>query len=166
VTDATRWLIEQGIADPKRVCIGGASFGGYAAVMGGVREPDLYRCIISYLGVHDLELMFARGDIEDSVYGQNYLELVLGKDQKMLRERSPINFVERIKAPVFIAAGGADDRVPKAHAERLHAALEKAGKPVELLIKTTEGHGYYDQENQIELYQKMLAFMDAHIGAD
>ena len=76
------------------------------------------------------------------------------------------NFVERIKAPVFIAAGGADDRVPKAHAERLHAALEKAGKPVELLIKTTEGHGYYDQENQIELYQKMLAFMDAHIGAD
>jgi len=166
VTDATRWLIEQGIADPKRVCIGGASFGGYAAVMGGVREPDLYRCIISYLGVHDLELMFARGDIEDSVYGQNYLELVVGKDQKMLRERSPINFVERIKAPVFIAAGGADDRVPKAHAERLHAALEKAGKPVELLIKTTEGHGYYDQENQIELYQKMLAFMDAHIGAD
>ncbi len=164
LTDATRWLHEQGIADPERTCIGGGSYGGYAAMMGVTTEPDLYRCGISYVGVHDLRLMYRDGDINDTRAGLKYLERVLGGDRDVLHERSPITHVAALKAPVLIVAGGVDRRVPVVHAEKFIDALKAANKPHESLIKPGEGHGFYDPGNIREFYTRMLAFVERHIG--
>ena len=164
VTDATRWAIAQGVADPKRVCIFGGSYGGYAALEGAVKEPDLYRCAIGYVGVYDLRLMFTRGDIPQSSFGDNYLKQVLGEDRDQLWNRSPIAHLDRLKAKVMLVVGGQDQRVPPIHGENLHAALDKAHVEHEWLYRRTEGHGFYDEKNVEDLYAKMLAFLDRSIG--
>ncbi|MDC8015732.1 alpha/beta hydrolase family protein [Tahibacter soli] len=166
VTDATKWAIEQGAADPKRICIYGASYGGYAALNGAVREPDLYRCTIGYVGVYSLPLMFSRGDIQQSLYGENYLKTVLGEDQTVLAQRSPVNYVDRIKAKIMIVAAGMDKRVPPVHSQDLRIALEKKGIAHEWLYQRNEAHGYYDEKNREDMYTKLVAFLDANIGAN
>ncbi|HVJ61742.1 MAG TPA: alpha/beta fold hydrolase, partial [Tahibacter sp.] len=165
VTDATKWAIAEGAADPKRICIFGGSYGGYAALNGAVREPDLYRCAVGYVGVYNLSLMFSRGDIQQSLYGENYLKTVLGEDSTVLAQRSPVNYVDKIKAKIMIIAGGMDKRVPPVHSQDLHIALEKKGIAHEWLYQRTEGHGYYDVKNREDMYTKLLAFLDANIGA-
>src|SRR5690606_20621322 len=165
VTDATRWAVEQGVADPKRICIFGGSYGGYAALQGAVREPDLYQCAIGYVGVYDLQLMKTRGDIPQSLYGDGYLDKVLGKDDKVLAQRSPINNIARIKAEAMLVVGGEDKRVPPVHGQNLRNALLKRGKSVEWLYQPSEGHGFFLEKNRTELYEKLIAFLDKNIGA-
>jgi dipeptidyl aminopeptidase/acylaminoacyl peptidase len=164
VTDATRWAIDQGVADAKRICIYGTSYGGYAALQGAVREPDLYRCAIGDAGVYDLNLMKSRGDIPQSLYGENFFDMVLGKDDKVLAQRSPVNYVDRIKARVMLIVGGQDKRVPPVQGENMRNAMLKKGRDVEWLYKPTEGHGFYDEKNVTEMYEKVLAFLDRSIG--
>jgi dipeptidyl aminopeptidase/acylaminoacyl peptidase len=108
VTDATRWAIQSGVARDQGICIFGASYGGYAALMGVAREPTLYKCAVGYVGVYDLELMFTSGDIPDSATGRSYLDMVLGKDTKDLHERSPAYNARRIQAPVMLIHGKED----------------------------------------------------------
>lgn len=165
LTDATRWAVQQGYADPKRLCIYGASYGGYAALEGAVREPDLYRCAIGYVGVYDLGLMYRDGDIPRSLYGRRYLQFVLGTDPAELRQRSPAGNVDRIKAALMLVAGGRDERVPIAQADALRDALDRRKYPYEWLLKDKEGHGFFLTDNRVELYTKMLAFLDRTIGA-
>ena len=165
VTDATRWAIAQGIADPKRICIFGGSYGGYAALQGVVKEPDLYRCAIGYVGVYDLNLMYSRGDIPQSMYGDNYLKMVLGEDQAVLRARSPAANVERIKAKLMLIVGGQDKRVPPVQGQTLRAALGKAGIEHEWLYQRTEGHGFYDEKNAADMFGKMIAFLEGNTGS-
>jgi dipeptidyl aminopeptidase/acylaminoacyl peptidase len=165
VTDATRWAIDQGAADAKRVCIFGGSFGGYAALQGAVREPDLYQCTIGYVGVYDLRLMKSRGDIPQSFSGEGYLDMALGTDDNVIAQRSPINQIDRIKADVMLIVGGQDKRVPPVQGENLRNALLKRGKDVEWLYQPTEGHGFYDEANVEDMYEKVLAFLDRNIGA-
>ena len=165
VTDATRWAISTGIAEEGRVCIYGASYGGYAAMMGAVREPDLYQCVIAYVGVYDLELMFKTGDIPTRETGVVFLKQAVGEDKEDLRARSPVHNIDKLKAPVFIVHGKEDFRVDIVHAYRLRDELKKMNKPYEWLVKPKEGHGFYKPENRLELYQRMLAFLEQHIGA-
>ncbi|MEO7323397.1 MAG: S9 family peptidase [Dokdonella sp.] len=165
VTDATRWVIAQGIADPKRVCIFGGSYGGYAALEGAVKEPDLYRCTIGYVGVYDLRLMYTRGDIPQSSSGDNYLKKVLGEDSDQLWDRSPVAHVDRIKAKIMLIVGGQDRRVPPVQGETLRSALNKAHIEHEWLYQRTEGHGFYDEKNLQELFGRVVAFLDRNIGA-
>ncbi|SFN36783.1 alpha/beta hydrolase family protein [Dokdonella immobilis] len=164
VTDATRWAIEQGVADAKRICIFGGSYGGYAALQGAVREPGLYQCAIGYVGVYDLNLMKTRGDIPKSFFGEGYLETVLGDDEKVLAQRSPISQLERLKAKVMLIVGGQDKRVPPVQGESLRSALIKRGAEPEWLYQPTEGHGFYDEANVTDMYEKVLAFLDRNIG--
>ncbi len=164
VTDATQWAINQGYSDPKRIAIAGASYGGYAALMGAVREPELYRAVITYAGLSDLELMYTRGDIEDSIYGVNYLKRVLGEDKADLKKRSPANLAAQIQAPVLIIHGGQDQRVPVVHASRMRDALTAAGKKVEYDEVRDEMHGFFKQANKIEAYTRMLAFLDKYLA--
>ena len=166
VTDATRWAIGQGSADPKRICIFGGSYGGYAALQGAVREPDLYQCTIGYAGVYDLRLMKSRGDIPQTFKGEGYLDMVLGKDDALLAQRSPINQVDRIKADVMLIVGGQDKRVPPVQGENMRNALLKRGKKVEWLYQRTEGHGFYDEANVADMYSKVLGFLDRNIGTE
>jgi dipeptidyl aminopeptidase/acylaminoacyl peptidase len=164
VTDATQWAIQQGIAMPGHVCIFGGSYGGYAALEGAMKEPDLYRCTIGYVGVYDLGLMLTRGDGSESTMDRNYWRSRLGSDEQVLSAHSPVNQVDRLKASVMLIAGGQDERVPPIHAERLRAALDKRGVGYEWLYKSNEGHGFYDEKNTAELYQRVIGFLDRNIG--
>jgi dipeptidyl aminopeptidase/acylaminoacyl peptidase len=164
VTDATRWAITEGIADPSRICIYGASYGGYAALRGATKEPDLYRCAIGYVGVYDLRLMYSRGDIPQSTYGDNYLKMVLGEDESVLWDRSPVAHVDQLKANVMLIVGGEDRRVPPIQGERLHDALNKAHVAHEWLYQRTEGHGFYDEGNLNNMLASVMQFLDRNIG--
>lgn len=164
MTDGVDHLIQQGIVDPTRVCVYGASYGGYAALQSGVREPDKYKCIVGFVGVYDLDLMFEEGDIPQALAGRNYLNRVLPDTAEERKAQSPLHNVDKLKAPVFIIQGGADRRVPETHAFRLRDALEEREHPHEWLYKKHEGHGFFKPENNVERWQKMLTFFDTYIG--
>lgn len=163
VTDATRWAIQQGIADPGRICIYGASYGAYASLMGATKEPGLYKCAAGYVGVYDLPMMHTRGDIQRRGSGETYLNEWIGP-RSTLGAVSPVNMADRIKVPVFLAAGGEDERAPIQHTELMERRLKAAGVPVESLYYKTEGHGFYKPEHQKEYYTKLLAFFSRHLG--
>jgi len=165
VTDATRWAVDQGIADAKRICIYGSSYGGYAAMEGAVKEPDLYKCAIADAGVYDLRLMYTRGDTRQTLYGENFLKMILGEDQAELAARSPITQLDRLKASVMLIAGGSDTRVPSVQGENLHNALLQRKVEHEWIYERTEGHGFYTEEHVTAMFEKMLAFLDRQIGA-
>ena len=163
ITDATRWAIQQGIADPKRICLYGASYGGYASLMGVAKEPDLYRCAAGYVGVYDLPTMHTDGDVRDRASGRAYINDWIGpKDD--VASVSPTRLASRIKVPVFLAAGGEDERAPIQHTEMMEKALRNAGVPVEAVYYPTEGHGFYKLENEREFYAKLLSFFQKHLG--
>lgn len=163
LTDATHWAVAQGIADPKRICIYGASYGGYAALEGVAKEPNLYRCAIGYVGVYDMPLMFGGGDIHESMYGHNFLVETLG--EKNLDAISPDDLVDRIVAPVMLAAGAEDRRAPPKHTQLMRDALLRAHKSVDAKIYAGEGHGFYKEADRTDLYTRMLAFLGRYIGA-
>lgn len=165
ITDATRWAIAHGNVDPKRICIYGSSFGAYAALMGAAREPSLYRCAIGYVGVYNLALIGSKGDLGRTQASRGFLDEELGDDAGELASRSPTNLAAQIKIPVFLAAGGRDQRAPQAHSEQMRDALTRAGNAPEWLDFPTEGHGYYTLEHQREFYQKLFAFLDRSLGA-
>ena len=165
LTDATRWAIAQGIADAKRICIYGASYGGYAALEGAVKEPDLYACAIGFAGVYDLPAWAERTDVRESRAGRSYIRDAIGSDASDLRARSPIAHLDRLKAKVMLIVGGADRRVPPAQGEALHAALAARKIAHEWLYRADEGHGFYDRDHRIDLYARLLAFLDGAIGA-
>ena len=163
VTDATRWAIQQGHADPRRICIYGASYGGYAALMGVAKEPSLYRCAVGYVGVYDLPTMHTYGDIQQRGSGEAYLREWLG-DRESVAASSPNRMADRIKVPVFLAAGGEDQRAPIEHSKMMERALKTAGVPVETLYYPNEGHGFYLEANRREFYRRLLAFIGRHLG--
>jgi dipeptidyl aminopeptidase/acylaminoacyl peptidase len=162
VTDATKWAIEQGIADAKRICLYGASYGGYAALMGGVREPGLYRCVAGYAAPYDLAKMYKWGSIRRSDLGLEYLARVIGKDEKVLAERSPSTQAASIKVPVFIAHGRIDGRVDVAHSRRMEKALRKAGVDVTFQEYLKAGHGLQIEADELDFYARLLAFVGKH----
>ena len=164
VTDATRWAIAQGLADPNRICIFGGSYGGYAALEGAVKEPGLYKWTIRYVGVYDLALMYRRGDIPQSTSGENYLQRVLGTDMDTLARRSPINQLDRLKARVMLVVGGKDKRVPSIQGRSLHTALLDRHVAHAWIDQPDEGHGFYDEKNVAELYQQIVQFVGSSIG--
>ncbi|MEP6907099.1 MAG: S9 family peptidase [Pseudoxanthomonas sp.] len=162
VTDATRWAIDNGIADRNKICIYGASYGAYASLMGVAKEPDLYQCAAGYVGVYDLVTLSAQ-DSRESKRIETWTSEWVGKGES-LASVSPNRIVERIKVPVFMAAGGQDETAPIAQTEKMESALRKAGVSVETLYYSTEGHGFYTTEHQREFYTRLLAFLDRHIG--
>lgn len=163
LTDATRWAIDQGIADRNRICMYGASYGAYASLMGVAKEPGLYQCAAGYVGVYDLVLLSAQ-ESRESKRSNTWTSEWMGKGES-LAPVSPNRIADRIKVPVFLAAGGEDDIAPIEQTEKMESALKKAGVPVETLYYRTEGHGFYTVEHQREYYSKLLAFLDRHIGA-
>jgi dipeptidyl aminopeptidase/acylaminoacyl peptidase len=165
IVDATNWVMEQGYANSDRVCIYGASYGGYAALMSTVRAPDLFKCAIGYVGVYNLEYMHEKGDIPKFWGGSGYLDKVIGRDKQQLQEFSPINHVDKIKAAVMLIHGNNDQRVPIIHAKKMRSELKKAGKNVTWLSYGNSGHGVWDVENRKQLYSGILDFLGKHIGA-
>ncbi len=163
LTDATRWAMAQGVADPRRICIYGASYGAYAAVMGAIREPNLYQCAAGHVGVYDLRLIYSDGPGGGGRSIRNHFEVVLGTEN--LEAISPNLLAERIKIPVLLTAGRDDDIAPKEHTERMRDALIKAGKDVDAKIYPGEGHNFFVEANRIDIYNRLLAFLGRQIGA-
>jgi dipeptidyl aminopeptidase/acylaminoacyl peptidase len=165
ITDATLALIERNIVDSKRICIYGGSYGGYAALMGVVREPDLYQCAIGSAGVYDLPLMFKEGDIvERSKSGLAYLKEAIGDDLQDIKKRSPVYNAKKIKASVLLIHGSKDQRVPISQAFALMEAFDKLGKKYQWMRLANEGHGYNDENNRKQIFGKILSFLNENIG--
>ncbi len=165
ITDGVRWAIAEGIADPKRIAIYGASYGGFAALCGLEQSPELYRCGISYAGVTDIlrtvkrdipMLQVTKADIAASVGDPK-------KDKELLKEVSPMNHVEDIQAPVLLAYGRLDPKVPIATATDLARRLKKRGKLYDFIIKDEEEHGFHRESNRIEFWQKVDEFLRANL---
>jgi dipeptidyl aminopeptidase/acylaminoacyl peptidase len=164
ITDAVRWAIGDRVADPKRICIYGASYGAYAALTGAFREPDLFRCAVGMAGVYDLPLMFERGDIQSVELGVNYLKAAVGTNTQELARRSPVHNADKIRARVMLLHGNDDERAPIEHAERMRDALDKAGNPPEWITEWGEGHGFFDETNRAEAYGRILEFFAKHLA--
>jgi dipeptidyl aminopeptidase/acylaminoacyl peptidase len=166
ITDGVTWLIKQGIADPRRICIYGGSYGGYATLEGLVKTPDLYACGVDYVGVSNLFTFMKT----IPPYWKPFLAMMqemVGdpeKDKARLAEASPALNADRIKAPLLIAQGARDPRVNKDESDQMVAALSKRGIDVPYIVKDNEGHGFRNEENQFDFYSAMEKFLDQHIG--
>lgn len=163
VTDATLWAIEQGYADADKICIYGGSYGGYAALMGVIREPDLYQCAVGYVGVYSLPNMYEDGDTAGNASAERYLTLAIGRDQEELRANSPAFLADRIKVPVFLVHGSDDVRVPMSHYHALEKAFKEHGVTYETMVRK-EGHGFEKEENKFDLYPRLVEFFQKHMG--
>jgi dipeptidyl aminopeptidase/acylaminoacyl peptidase len=165
MTDAVDWAIKEGIADENRICTYGASYGGYAALQTVVREPTKYKCTIGYVGVYSLPLMFKDGDIPEEESGRNFLARVMPSTLAEQRAQSPAYNIDKINIPVMLVQGAKDLRVPMSQYRALLDGLTEAGKPPELtIVEDKEGHGFYDYQNQVDLYTAMEKFLDKYIG--
>jgi len=166
ITDGTQWLIDKGIADSTRIAIYGGSYGGYATLMGLVKEPHMYAAGVDYVGVSNmftfmktippywepmLEMMYEMvGDVE--------------KDSVMLREVSPVFHVDKIKSPLFIAQGANDPRVNVDESDQMVKAMKEKGIEVEYLVKKDEGHGFRNEENKFDFYRAMEKFLNTQLS--
>jgi dipeptidyl aminopeptidase/acylaminoacyl peptidase len=164
LSDATRWAISQGVADPGRICIYGASYGGYAALMGPIREPGLYRCAASFAGPTNLETMFKWGSIRNGKLGKRYLDRALGTDKAELAARSPARHAAEIGVPVLLAHGYRDARVDVRHAHDMKSQLSKRNQPVEYVEYPETGHGLAIEKHRLDFYARLLRFLDRNIG--
>jgi dipeptidyl aminopeptidase/acylaminoacyl peptidase len=165
--DGVNWLIETRVADPRKIVILGGSYGGYAALVGLTFTPDVFAAGISIVGPSNLltllrsippyweplKKMFAHriGDVET--------------EEQFLKSRSPLFFVERIKAPLLIAQGANDPRVKQAESEQIVEAMRRAGKPVEYILYADEGHGFARPENDLHCNAHTEAFLARHLGS-
>ena len=166
ITDGVNWLVQEGIADPKRVGIYGGSYGGYASLAGVAFTPNLYACAVDYVGVSNLFTFMNTVPPYWKPFMQMMYEMVGDpqKDSLLLREASPIFSVDKIKSPLFIAQGANDPRVNKAESDQIVEALKKRGVKVAYMVKDNEGHGFQNEENQFDFYSAMELFLAKHLG--
>jgi len=167
ITDTVNYLVSEGIVDANKVCIYGASYGGYATVAGLAFTPELYKCGIDYVGVTDVSLLFETLP-KHWESQREVLEMQIGdpSDEALMKRMSPLQHVDKIKAPLMIVQGAKDPRVVKQHATDLRDALAKKGVILsddEWIMKENEGHGFQKQENKVELYTKMEKFLARYL---
>jgi len=170
ISDALAWAVKQGWVDPKRVCIAGASYGGYAALMGLIKDPGQYRCGVSWSGVTDLDYLFSLSWSDASEVTRRYgLVALIGDreaDAERLRRTSPLRRAADLQAPLLIGHGLDDRRVPIDHASDLRRALEKAGhSQVEYVTYPGEGHAWRMLSTKTDFYGRMERFLARHLGA-
>lgn len=162
--DAVTWAVAQGFADPKRLCISGASYGGYAALQALVRPSNPFSCAISGLPVTDVPFQQTNADYSESQSARAFWLRVLGINsinEPIAKSISPISHADKIKVPVFMYVGERDTRTPPSQALRMADALRAAGNPVkEYIVGKGEGHGYGVTANNVRLFEGMLQFLE------
>ena len=165
ITDGVQWAIDQGIADPDRIGIYGASFGGYATLAGITFTPDLYAAAVDYVGVSNIfTLLETIPPYWETMRNDLYKRVGHPiEDKELLEKVSPVFHVDKIKTPLFVAQGANDPRVNKAESDQIVEALRARGVDVEYMLKDNEGHGFHNEENQIEFYNAMIKFLDDHL---
>jgi dipeptidyl aminopeptidase/acylaminoacyl peptidase len=165
LSDGVKWAVDQGIADPARVVISGASYGGYATMAGLTLTPDLYCAGINYVGVTDIELLIPKAQTEERMYWRHTRlgDLSNSADKKRIHDTSPVNLADRITVPLIMAYGRNDPRVQIDHGFDMERALKKAGKPYEMIVQEGEGHGFRNEENSIAFYTRVDEFLKKNV---
>ena len=165
ISDGVKWLIEQGIADPKRIAIYGGSYGGYATLAGVTFTPDLYAAAVDYVGVSNLFTFLNTIPPYWKPYLDMFHEMVGDpvKDKNLLTATSPALNAQKIKTPLLVAQGAQDPRVNKAESDQIVNGLKKRGIDVEYMVKEDEGHGFHNEENKFDFYEAMEKFLDKHL---
>jgi len=166
--DAVQWAVENGIADPGKVCISGGSYGGYAALAGLTMTPEVFACGVSLVGPSNLITLlesippYWEPQVETFVtrVGDHRTE----EGREFLRQRSPLTYADRIQSPLLIAHGANDPRVKQAESEQVVAAMQAAGIPVTYLLYPDEGHGFGVPQNRLSFYAVQEAFLHQHLG--
>ena len=166
ISDGVKWLISEGIADPKRIGIYGGSYGGYATLAGLTFSPDLYACGVDYVGVSNIFSWMNAIPAYWEPFREMIYEMVGNPqtDSLLLRAASPVFHVDNIKAPLFIAQGLNDPRVPKLESDQMVEALKKKGIDVPYMVKDNEGHGFRNEENRFDFYGAMEQFFFKYLG--
>jgi len=167
ITDGVEYLKKEGIADPGRIAIYGASYGGYATLAGVTFTPDLYACAVDYVGVANLFTFMKTIPPYWKPYLDQFYEMVGDpkKDSLLFVEASPVLHANKIKTPLFIAQGANDPRVNKAESDQMVEALKARGVDVEYMVKDDEGHGFRNQNNRYDFYGAMEKFLEKYLKA-
>jgi len=168
IADAARWAVAQGLADPKRVCIAGGSYGGYAALMGLIRDPDLYRCGVAMAAVTDIGLMYdiSWSDLPE-VWQQYGMPALIGdklKDAEQLAATSPLQQAASLNRPLLLVHGGMDRRVPIEHFKRLRDAIDPQAVALDTLVFADEGHGFMQPANRLALWTRIEGFLGKYLA--
>ncbi|MFM0739216.1 S9 family peptidase [Paraburkholderia xenovorans] len=168
IDDGIDWLVAQGLVDPARVGIYGASYGGYAVLAGVTFTPERYAAAVDYVGVSNLFTLL------ESLppYWKPMIDMMyemIGNPQteagkQALHDASPLFFADRIVTPLFVAQGANDPRVKQAESDQIVNALRERGVEVKYMLKDNEGHGFRNEENQFEFYEAMEVFLAQHLG--
>ena len=171
IADGAKWAIAQGIVDPKRMCIAGASYGGYAALMGLVNNAELFKCGVNWVGVTDIDLLYnGSWGFDDDIstryrkYGMPRLVGDPVKDAAQFKATSPLHQAARINQPLLLAYGGADRRVPLYHGEKFYKAVKQTNPNVEWIVYADEGHGWALPKNEIDFWNRVERFLERNIG--
>jgi len=165
VSDGVKWLIEQGIANPKKVGIYGGSYGGYATLAGLTFSPELYACGVDYVGVSNLFTFMKTIPPYWEPFRQMMYEMVGNpeKDSALFISASPVFHADKIVAPLFVAQGRMDPRVNVDESDQIVEAMKKRGITVEYMVKDNEGHGFRNEENRFDFYGTMETFLAKHL---
>ena len=168
VADAARWAIAEGTADPERICIAGASYGGYATLMGLIRDPDLFRCGINWVGVTDIDLLYDLRFTRTSQEAKTYsLPRLIGdqvKDAAQLKAASPLANAARVTQPLLLAYGAGDRIVPIEHGKKFYDEVRKTNPRVEWVAYPEEGHGWREDRTLMDFWSRVAKFLDQNIG--
>lgn len=168
LVDAVQWAIDNGIADPDRVCIYGGSYGGYATLVGLTFTPDLFACGVDVVGPSNVVTLLEA----IPPYWEPLVEQIVQRvgdyrtpeGREFLLSRSPLTYVDRIRKPLLIGQGANDPRVPQAEADQIVAAMQERGLPVTYVLYPDEGHGFVRPENAMSFFAVMEAFLHEHLG--
>jgi dipeptidyl aminopeptidase/acylaminoacyl peptidase len=169
IGDGLKTLVDQGEADPARVCIVGASYGGYAALAGATLTPDLYKCAVSIAGISDLDdfIGWRKRNWGSDSEGYTYWLKAIGdpdKDEARLREVSPLTQVAKVKIPILLIHGTDDQTVPFAQSKAMKKALDKSGRKTELIALEKEDHSYWSDSNEKLALSSIDSFLWQHLG--
>jgi TonB family protein len=166
--DGVAWLSAAGTIDPKRVCIMGGSYGGYAALWGAIRNPELYRCAISLAGVTDVRaiLKYDAKFVIASRYSKQWRQKIVGEESRDLAAISPLQQAARLNVPVLVAHGERDFTVPVDQGRKLVAALKARGASVQSVFYPLEGHGFERTDDSVDFLRRVEAFLELHNPAD
>lgn len=164
--DGVNWLVETGISQPDKIAIMGASYGGYAALVGLTFSPDVFACAVDIVGPSSLITLLQTIPPYWESSRANLYHCIgnLETEPEFLKSRSPLFFVDRIQKPLLIAQGANDPRVKVAESEQIVNAMKQAGKPVEYVLYTDEGHGFARPENRLHFYAIAEEFLAKYLG--
>jgi dipeptidyl aminopeptidase/acylaminoacyl peptidase len=166
--DGMDWLVARGIVDPKRACLVGGSYGGYAAAWGATRNPERYRCVSCFAGVFNLrkQLSYDKDFLSSSSY-REYKSTLRGADSFDLDAVSPQFGAARLQVPLLLIHGDDDHTVPIEQSKEYDSALTEARKPHEFYVIKGEGHGFYEQKDSFAFYLgKLETFLARYNPAD